>query len=153
EARLSTPVLHRSTRRIALTPDGERLLACARQMVEAAERGLDGVSSAGGSLRVTAPAFLAATDLCRDLAEFSAHHPRLELSISFSETTRDLLRDGFDVALRVGKLADSTHLSRKLTDMRRVLVVARLPKGLRHPRDLQSCSFVQLSSRPPMVSL
>jgi DNA-binding transcriptional LysR family regulator len=157
EARLATPLLYRTTRRLALTPAGERLLTSARQMVEAAERGLDGVSSAGGKLRVTAPAFLAATGLCRDLAAFSARHPNVQLVISFSEVTLDLLRDGLDVAFRIGKLADSAHMSRKLTDMPRVLVSApaAIERGprLRAPRDLETRSFIQLSSRPPLLSL
>jgi DNA-binding transcriptional LysR family regulator len=157
EARLGTPVLHRSTRQMSLTPAGERLLGYARQMVEAAERALDGVSSAGGKLRVTAPAFLASTGLCRDLAEFSALHPRVELRISFSETTHDLLRDGYDVALRMGKLEDSSYRSRRLGDLARVLVaapaeLARAPR-LRVPSDLEGCRFIQLSSRPPLLSL
>src|SRR5580658_6140699 len=68
EARMAMPLLHRSTRRLSLTPEGQRVLAHAREMVDAAERGLGEVSGASGRLRITAPAFLAATGLSRDLA-------------------------------------------------------------------------------------
>ena len=125
-------------------------------MVEAAERGLDGVSSVTGRLRVTAPAFLAASEMCRDLAAFVAQHPGVDLAISFTEATQDLLRDGLDVAFRIGSLGDSTHKARKLADMRRVLVAApevAASAKLRTPRDLTAHGFVQLSSRPPRLTL
>ncbi|HEX2689801.1 MAG TPA: substrate binding domain-containing protein [Kofleriaceae bacterium] len=127
----------------------------ARQMVEAAERGLDGVSNATGRLRVTAPAFLTMSGLCRDLAAFVAQHPGVELAISFTEATQDLLRDGLDVALRIGSLGDSIHKTRKLADMRRVLVAAPevAAAKLRAPRDLTAHGFIQLSSRPPRLTL
>jgi DNA-binding transcriptional LysR family regulator len=155
ETRVATPLLHRTTRRLALTPAGERLVAHARDMVEAAERGLGGVTTATGRLRVTAPAFLAATELCHDLAAFSRQHPQVDLVISFSETPQDLLGSGLDVAFRIGALRDSTHRTRKLADMRRVLVAApgALDTKLRTPRDLAAQRFIQLKTRPPVVVL
>jgi DNA-binding transcriptional LysR family regulator len=156
EAQLATPLLHRTTRRLALTPDGGRVLTAARQMVDAAERGLGATSSAGGTLRVTGPAFLVNAGLCVDLAAFLVERPNVDLVVSFTEVTHDLLRDGFDVALRFGKLADSTHRSRKLAEMRRVVVAAPgvvAAKRLRAPRDLEGADFVLLSSRPPQLSL
>lgn len=156
EGRLATPLLHRTTRRVALTPAGQRLVVYARQMVEAAERGLDGVSRATGRLRVTAPAFLAASGLCHDIAAFAAQHPGVELAISFTEATQDLLRDGLDVAFRIGSLGDSTHRTRKLADMRRVLIAApemTAAAKLRTPHDLTGHGFLQLSSRSPRLTL
>lgn len=161
EARLSLPLLHRSTRRLALTPDGEKLLSFAREMVDAAGRGLDAMSGRSsaptGTLRVTAPAFFAETGFCSDLAAFQSAHPGVELTVSFTEVPRDLLRDGFDLALRAGQLEDSTHKTRRLADMRRVLVGS--PRYLsrraepRAPGDLADLDFVQLSSRPPRLSI
>lgn len=161
EARLALPLLYRSTRRLSLTPDGERLFAAASEMVGAATRGLDAVSGRSatptGSLRLTAPAFFAETGFCRDLAAFSAAHPNVQLAVSFTDAPRDLLRDGLDLALRVGRLEDSTHKTRKLTAMRRVLVGA--PRYLaaqrrpRAPRDLEAWDYIQLSSRPPELTL
>ena len=161
EDKLKLPLLYRSTRRVALTPDGEKLLGYAREMVDAAGRGLDAVSGQSaaptGTLRVTAPAFLAETRLCADLAAFSAAHPNVRLTLGFSEVTVDLLRDGFDLALRAGRLDDSTHKTRKLADMHRVLVAS--PKYLRGKKapqaahDLGALDFVQLSARPPEVTI
>jgi DNA-binding transcriptional LysR family regulator len=161
EGHLSLPLLYRSTRRLALTPDGEKLLAAAREMVDAAERGLDAVSGRSatptGTLRLTAPAFLAETRFSHDLATFSSAHPKVRLVVSFTDAPRDLLRDGLDLALRVGRLEDSTHKTRKLADMRRVLVgsprYVGARKPARTPRDLETWDCIQLSSRPAEFTL
>lgn len=164
EAHLSLPLLYRSTRRIALTPDGERLVVAARDMVNAAERGLDAVTGTSrtptGTLRLTVPAFLAETGFCRDLAAFSTAHPNVELVVTFTDAPRDLLRDGLDLALRVGKLDDSTHKTRKLADMRRVLVgspryvnAQTTTTRVRAPTDIAHWDFVRLASRAAEVVL
>lgn len=161
EAHLSLPLLYRSTRGLSLTSEGEKFLVAAQEMVAAAERGLDGASgrsvTPSGTLRLTAPAFLAETALTRDLADFAIAHPRVRLAVSFTDAPRDLLRDRLDLALRAGSLADSTHLSRRLADLRRVLVVAprylRTMKRPRAPRDLAGWAFIQLSSRPPTLTM
>ena len=166
EGRLSLPLLYRSTRRLALTPDGERLLTSAREMVDAAARGLDAMSGRSdvpkGALRVAVPAFLGETKLCHDLAAFSSAHPQVRLTVSFSDTPSDLLRDGFDLAIRAGRLEESSHKSRKLAEMPRLLVASsryvasktkrdsRVPCV---PRDVADWDFVKLSSRPAEVSL
>lgn len=161
ERRLSLPLLYRSTRRLALTPDGEQLVVAAREMVDAAERGLDALSGHShtptGALRVTAPAFLAETRFSADLAAFQAACPKVSLTVSFTDAPRDLLRDGFDLALRIGRLEDSTHKTRKLADMRRLLVGSPRYVGARKPprapRDLETWDFMQLSSRPAELTL
>lgn len=161
ERHLGLPLLYRSTRRIALTPDGENLIAAAREMVDAAARGLDGLSgrsqTPSGALRLTAPAFLAGAAFCRELAAFSSAHPNVALSVSFTDAPRDLLRDGFDLALRSGRLEDSTHKTRKLADMRRLLVgsprYVSARKQPRRPQDLAGWDFVHLSSRPAELRL
>lgn len=161
EARLQLPLLYRSTRRLALTAEGKRLYPQARDMLAAAERGIDTVSDTGqnprGELRLAAPAFLATTSLCRDLGEFCRLYPQVKLVMSFSDSPIDLLRDGFDLALRVGRIADSALRLRKLCDMRRLLVAAPRYLGTRAapraPRDLATWNYLQLSSRPAEVTL
>lgn len=159
EQALTVPLLYRSTRRLAVTPDGEQVLVAAREMVDAATRGLDAASgrSPSGVLRLTAPAFLADTRLTHHLAAFAAEHPRVKLTVGFTDQPRDLLRDGLDVALRIGTLDDSTHKTRKLADMRRLLVgsprYVGAKKPPRAPRDLETWDFMQLSSRPAAITL
>ncbi|MCE9574590.1 MAG: LysR family transcriptional regulator [Deltaproteobacteria bacterium] len=160
ERRLALPLIHRSTRRLALTPDGERLLIAAREMVDAATRGIDAVSGRSatptGALRLTVPAFLAETALTRDLAAFATAHPGVTLTVSFTDQPRDLLRDGLDLALRIGKREDSSHKTRSLGEMRRALVGApRYLAGrtVRAPHDLAACDHIVLSTRPAELVL
>ncbi len=154
-------LLYRSTRRLALTPDGEQRVEAAREMVAAAERGLDRASGRSatptGALRLTAPAFLAETTFCRDVAAFSVLHPKVSVTALFTEVPRDLLRDGLDLAIRIGKLEDSTHRVRKVAEMKRLLVTspryaaARAPA--RKPRDLETWESIRLASRPAELQL
>jgi DNA-binding transcriptional LysR family regulator len=161
EARLGIPLIYRSTRKLSLTPAGARLAEDARAMVEAAERGLDGVSAGGararGTLRLTLPAFLAETSVCGDLADFARVHPEVQIAASFSDAPRDLLRDGFDLALRFGTLEDSGHRTRRIGTMHRVLVAT--PAFLaEHPlggatSEIERLTFIHLASRPAKVNL
>ncbi len=161
ERRLEVPLLYRSTRHLALTPDGERLFHEAREMVAAAERGLDALGERGeglaGRLRVTAPALLAETRFCRDIGAFTRAHPRVTLALAFTERRQDLLRDGFDVALRIGRLEDSTLKVRRLALMPRVLVASPSYVALharpRTVRDLDGWDFIQLSAVRPELAL
>jgi DNA-binding transcriptional LysR family regulator len=157
ERRLALSLLYRSTRHVAPTPDGERLYASARAMIESAESGLDAAaglaSTPQGKLRITAPALLAETRFCRDLAAFARLYPHAQLSVTFSERRHDLLRDGLDVALRFGGLTDSSLKVRRLAEMARTLTAApsyfrgrTAPRGL---RDLAGWDIIQLGTRPP----
>lgn len=161
EERVGTSLLYRTTRKLSLTTAGERLAAEAQSMVACAERGLDGLRGASvamrGTLRVTVPAFLAATRFPRELAEFAHAYPNVSLTVSFTEVPRDLLTDGFDLALRMGPLTDSTHQTRLLAQMERALVATpdlhASRKRPRTPEDLAHWPFVHLGSRPPVLQL
>ena len=161
ESRFGVPLLYRSTRRLALTPDGESLLLPARAMMEAAQRGVDALSGRSatpdGLLRVTAPAFFAETPFPQGLAAFLNSYPRAQLTVSFSDGPRDLLRDGLDLALRIGKLEDSAYKVRKLAEMQRLLVASpayvESRRSARQPRELAEWDFVKLTSRPAELRL
>src|SRR5262249_29618180 len=149
----------RTTRALSLTPEGEKLYAAAREVVSAAERGLDGAIAASavpsGTLRITAPAMLAETRFCKDLALFLEAHPRVSIAIGFTEQRRDLVRDGLDLALRIGRLEDSELKARRLAVMPRVLVGAREYVAAREvPNDLADLAdwdHVQLSPLRPVL--
>ena len=128
EQTLGTALIYRSTRKLSLTPDGERLLAAARTMIDAAETGLRELSNQpqqlSGTLRVTLPAVLAQSRLIYRVAAFSDESPNVRLSLDFSDVRRELIADGFDVAIRMGWLEDSALMGRKLFDVSRHLVAA-----------------------------
>jgi DNA-binding transcriptional LysR family regulator len=156
EAHLGAALLYRSTRRLSLTEAGERLFEAASAMTAAAEAGLASVvQDAGqptGSLRIAAGAVFQSPPNFDHLAAFKKAHPRVDLSISFSDQKIDLLGSAFDVALRVGWLEDSQYKQRKLATLSRVIVVAhdylaqrRIPKTL---QDLEGWDWIKLAQFP-----
>ena len=153
EQTLGTALIYRSTRDLSLTRDGERLLASARMMVEAAEDGLRSVSDQvpvpSGELRITMPAVMAHSQLVGQLADFSTAHRNVQLSVDFSDTRKSLIGDGFDLAIRMGWLKDSALIARKLSSVKRRLVASRdyfrsRPKPL-SPRDLGDWDWLEFS--------
>jgi DNA-binding transcriptional LysR family regulator len=159
EKKLGLSLLYRSTRHLALTADGEALYQSAREMLAAAQRGLDATESArtGGHLRMTAPAFFAETEFCRDLSSFTRANPTVRMSVGFTDVRRDLVREGLDLAIRIGHLHDSALKVKRLATMRRVLVASprylearKKPKSI---RDLRDFSFIHLSAVRPELAL
>ena len=157
EARLGVALLYRSTRRLTLTSDGSKLFEAARTMLEAAEGGLDQIAERSrepaGHLSVTAPEVFVSGRVVDGLAAFARAFPKVTLSVSFTDMPLDLIRDGIDLAVRVGALADSSLKSKRLFAMPLKLVAApayvserRTPRG---PRDLIDWDWMSLKSRRP----
>ncbi len=153
EQRLGTALLYRSTRKLSLTPDGERLLESARTMIEAAETGMQVMSGQSnelsGRVRITVPALFSESALMDQLTEFCIHHPRVELSLDLSETRRNIIADGFDIAIRAGIMEDSSLKSQKLFQFNRRLVgspvyVKTRPKPEK-PTDLNDWNWIELA--------
>ncbi|MGI9373016.1 MAG: LysR family transcriptional regulator [Hyphomicrobiales bacterium] len=152
EEKLGTPLMYRSTRKLRLTPEGERLCGAAQEMIEAAEAGLSDISDQtrqfSGLLRVTVPAVLAQSSLLDQFAAFTQKYPRAQLSVDFSDLRRELIADGFDVAIRMGFLKDSAYFARKLFDVDRILVAS--PDYLNShatpqlPSDLSNWAWIEL---------
>lgn len=156
EERLGGPLLYRTTRRLALTPDGARLQEAATEMLRAAERALESVGDGedlAGELRITVPAFLAHAGFGEIVARFLEIHPRIDLVIHFTEERRMLVGEGLDLAVRIGDLPDSSLRARRVATMRRRLVAA--PRYLeRHPAvPVQELELIQLASRPPTLGM
>ncbi|CAG9165909.1 LysR family transcriptional regulator [Cupriavidus respiraculi] len=110
EARLGVRLFQRSTRALVLTGEGrayyERVAVLVRGLEEAAEA-VAAPSAAVGSLRISMPADLGRSLLAAITAKLMPRHPRLALDISMSDQHVDLIRGGFDLALRAGHAADS----------------------------------------------
>ena len=153
EQSLGTALIYRSTRNLSLTRDGERLLASARIMVEAAQSGLQSVSDQvpepSGELRITMPAVMAHSPVIGQLADFSTANANVQLSVDFSDTRKSLIGDGFDLAIRMGWLEDSALIARKLATVRRHLVISRAGFERRPrpatPRDLNDWDWLELA--------
>ena len=133
----------------------------AKAMLEAAEEGLDAInplsSEPTGALRITAPAYIIQTALMDDFANFSHNFPKVDLKFSFSDRPSEIIKDGFDVAIRAGWLQDSDHMVRKIGHADRFLVAspeyvaAKTPP--RHPSDLEDWDWIRFAMRTDQTEL
>ncbi|HEX4384222.1 MAG TPA: LysR family transcriptional regulator, partial [Myxococcales bacterium] len=120
EAEVGSKLLQRSTRVVRLTSDGEEFLASARRLADDASElaaMFQAPSTLRGRVRVDLPQSLARSLFIPRLPELLAEHPRLEVLLSTTDRRVDLIREGFDCVLRVGKLTDSGLTARKLGEM------------------------------------
>lgn len=129
EARLGVKLIHRSTRRLVLTPDGEAYLEVARRALEdiqAAESLLSsGNREIAGRIRIDAPAAWGRKVLLPILANVIDEHPNLRLSLSFTDRIADLVDERIDLAIRFGETPDTAGLiTRKLAEQRAPLVAS-----------------------------
>lgn len=125
EDRLGVQLLTRTTRQLRLTDDGERYLADCRRILEEVERSECAVrhrrGMLQGTLRITAPSDFGRTRLRPVLDAFLDAHPRLELHLQLSDEVVDLVENELDLAIRVGRLTESSLVTRRLTTGHRVV--------------------------------
>ncbi|EKM5065665.1 LysR family transcriptional regulator [Cronobacter turicensis] len=128
EAHVGLRLLNRTTRTLSLTFAGEHYLVHCREMLDASERADLAVQrlrdNPSGRLRITSPAGIGATLLARMNAEFLARYPDITLEVFISDDVRDLVMEGFDVALRTGKPQDSSLIGRKIGHCPRYLLAS-----------------------------
>jgi DNA-binding transcriptional LysR family regulator len=125
ETRLGASLLHRTTRRLSLTEAGRDYLLRAKQILADLEEADGAVSSVtgrvAGLLRVGAPLSFGILHLAPLWGAFLAFHPDIELDVTLNDRVVDLLDEGFDVAIRIAQMADSTLVSRRLASTRLTL--------------------------------
>ncbi len=161
ETRHGVSLFHRSTRSLSLTNEGQRLLTAANRMVEAAEEGFDAIAQAStdpaGTLRISAPAFLMNSPQVDALWQFARRYPGVSVTLCSSDEQINLVAEGFDMAIRLGAMTDSTLKSRKIGTFERVLVAApaylETVGTLSSPADLARCNFVLLDMLPERFCL
>jgi DNA-binding transcriptional LysR family regulator len=158
EKSIGADLLHRSTRKVALSTEGQEFLPYARDIVarEDAARAALGQGSAevSGTLRFTAPSTFAQLYIAPILPKFMADHPKLRLDMRLSDKQFDLIEGSFDLALRNAVLGDSTMRGRKLADDTRILCAS--PEYLKTngypktPEDLRRHHVVAFGSDDPL---
>lgn len=125
ERGLGTELLHRTTRKISISQEGEAFLPYAREIlaqVDAARAALgEGTITPSGTLRFAAPSSFAQLHIVPLLPEFQALYPDITLDLRLSDTRMDIIEGSFDLALRSAPLEDSSLLGRKLAEDMRVL--------------------------------
>jgi DNA-binding transcriptional LysR family regulator len=146
EDRLETSLFHRTTRRLSLTETGhayyERVRNILADVVEAEEVARRLQSELQGTLKVAAPMSFGVLHLSPAVGDFLALHPRLEIDLDLNDRWVDLVSEGHDLAIRIGQLADSSLIARRLAPCRRVVCAS--PDYLREhgephfPEELES---------------
>ncbi len=129
EKRLGVRLFQRSTRTLSLTSEGQAYYERVAQLLRAIDDAEDVVqvaASAHGLLRVTAPQEFGRVLIATWADEFLGRHPGLKLELSITDRFVDIIREGFDVAVRMGALGDSDLVSRKITDLGWIMVAAPL---------------------------
>lgn len=120
EARLGVPLFRRTTRLVTITPRGqEHYTQCKRALglIEQAEAVLtEEDDQARGLVRISAPTTWGHTRLLPLLAAFRAEHPFVEVEVNLSNRNVDFVAEGYDLAIRMGDLPDSSLVPRKLLD-------------------------------------
>ena len=154
EERLGVKLLLRTTRRITLTHEGSAFLEdCQRLLADLANAEASvsaGGVKASGHLRVTSPAGFGRRHVAPLVPRFIAQHPDVSVSLNLSDRVVDIVNESFDCAIRVGDLPDSSLISVRLADNRRLCVAtpaylqsAGVPQS---PADLSRHECLTLSS-------
>jgi DNA-binding transcriptional LysR family regulator len=154
EAHLGVKLMVRTTRRITLTHEGTAFLEDCQRLLSDLANAEASVSAGGvrasGHLRLTAPAGFGRRHVAPLVPQFRALHPEVQVSLNLSDRVVDLAAEGYDCAVRVGDLPDSSLVSVRLADNRRLCVAA--PQYLqrhgtpRHPAELVRFDCLTLSS-------
>lgn len=125
ESDLGVRLVHRTTRRVSLTEEGEAFLPHAIELLEQYEAARasvgSGTVSPRGKLRVAAPASFGRLHLIPALNNFLREFPQLQVDMHLSDSVMNMVEGGFDIAIRDASLQDSTLVARKLAPVTRIL--------------------------------
>ena len=122
EHQLSARLVQRTTRRLSLTDAGQAYFARSKRILEELEEADDEAADRQGAprgvLRIAAPITFGSLHLGPVIAPFLTEFPEVEISLHLQDRFVDLVEEGMDLAIRIGKLADSGLVARKLADCR-----------------------------------
>ena len=125
EERLGVQLLSRTTRRINLTATGrsyyERSARILADLNEAESAVAQEHGELRGTLRIALPLSFGIRHMCEPIAEFSRRHPRVEFDLDLNDRRIDLVEDGVDLAVRIGRLPDSSMIARRLFEARTIV--------------------------------
>jgi len=154
---MGTRLLHRSTRRLSMTDEGKRFYKHCKLIVDEAAKAqeeiIDSKTNPRGRIRIAIPQSMSISNMSSVFKRFQEKYPNIHLEIVASGVTENLIDEGFDLALRIGRLEDSTLISRRLSDCYYQTVAS--PKYLKkygkpsHPKELtnHNCLIYASSSR------
>jgi DNA-binding transcriptional LysR family regulator len=153
EGNLGVRILNRTTRRISLTDEGRRYLDSCRQVlaaVESAEAAVtEQAAEPSGRLAITAPVLFGQMYVAPAVTRFVRQYDKLHVSVMLADRVVNLLEEGIDAGIRIGRLDDSSLVAQTVGSVRRVIVASpsylRRNGTPRHPDDLLKANCVRFS--------
>lgn len=153
ESESGTRLLVRTTRSLTTTAAGRAFFDSCRgpiQSLEDAQKSLDGQDSViSGLVRITAPEDLGGHVIAPALSVLVRKHPQLSFEMHYTDSVIDLVRDGFDLAVRIGKLTESGLKAKRVGEIVLVMVASpnylKAASKIRVPKDLESHDCLTLS--------
>lgn len=128
EARLGVKLMQRTTRRLSLTSEGQAFLEDCQRILDDLANAEAAVSLGGvkasGNLKISAPAGFGRKHVAPLVGDFMTVNPELTVNLDLTDRLVDLLKESIDCAVRIGELADSSLVSVRLGEMRRVVVAS-----------------------------
>ncbi|MDC2887617.1 LysR family transcriptional regulator [Psychrosphaera algicola] len=152
---LNVTLLNRTTRKLALTNEGRKFYSHVVDITRNAEAGLNELQTLSqkhiGELKISLPAFLTSSVISNAIAKFALQNPQVSLSLSYTDQRMDMLDEGLDLSIRVGWLEDSSMMSRKIGQSKRLLVASKSYVAARpspnHPSDLTDWDWIRFQMR------
>jgi len=156
EDRLGVRLLNRTTRRLALTPEGEAFFHRAQRILADIEEAENEVARfrerPSGRLRISVGTAFGGYQFVPALPEFLARYPEIEVELTMTDRIVDLMEEGADVGIRTGELLDSSLVARRICDMERVICASpaylRKHGTPRKPADLAGHNCLVLAASP-----
>jgi DNA-binding transcriptional LysR family regulator len=125
ESRLGVRLLHRTTRRLSMTAEGQAFYARAKELLAAIDEAESELTASGtdpsGLIRVNAPLTFGILHLASIWGRFATLYPKVSFEVVLNDRVSDLIEEGFDLGIRIASLPSSTLISRKLASTRMVL--------------------------------
>ena len=157
EEELGSALLYRSTRKVTLTEAGEDLFNAALAMLDAAEAGFHAAkrieAGLSGRLKIAITSSLAHSALTGAIVRFHADNPNVHLDLVYADRQEDLVGDRFDLALRAGRMEDSSLKCRLIWNMPRMLVCSPAflqgRKAIKKPADLRDVPWIKFTKLDP----
>lgn len=161
ETKLGVSLFFRSTRSLSLTPEGTAVLPSARKMMQNGQDAIDILSQNSaepvGALRITMPEFGQQGPIPQAIWAFARAHPMVAITLHCNDKPIDLVKEGFDIGIRLGRLADSAMKSRKIGDFQRILVTTPQYLATRGPietiEDVLACDWISIALLPNTLPL
>jgi DNA-binding transcriptional LysR family regulator len=161
EDTLGTTLIHRTTRKLTLSENGRQLFESAQQGLKGIDQAVDHIKSGAdhiaGALKIALPAFVPDPALEARVMEFAQRYPHVALTLEYTDQVKDVVAEGYDLAVRIGKMP-SSGLSRRTIGTVTHILVATPNFLVRHgainsPADLRERSYISMGPMIETVTL